>query len=220
MNVVPLRATTDASSPVHSIGRIRGLLPDGQYEVEDEGGATRACRRAASCLLKPQPGDTVLVSGPDPFRVFLIAVLEQADAAVTRIEVDAPMVLGGNAQSVTIESEAGVSLRSGAGIDMAAPRWTVRADSADCQADEARFVARKLDATLGTVKLVGRVFETVAERVVQMTRHALRIVEEVDQSRVGHLDCKARDTVRIHAKHTMVTGQDLVKVDASQIHMG
>lgn len=220
MNVVPLRVAPDASSPVHTIGTIRGLLPDGQFAIEDESGIARTCRRAASCLLKPQVGDTVLVSGPDSYRMFLIAVLEQADAAVSRIEIDGALVLGGNAHPVTIESEGKVSVRSGGVLDMAAAQWAMRAGSADCRADDMRFTARKVDATMGTMKLVGKVFETISERVVQMTRSALRIVDEVDQSRVGHLDCKARDTVRIHAKHTMVTGEDLVKIDASQIHMG
>jgi hypothetical protein len=64
------------------------------------------------------------------------------------------------------------------------------------------------------------VFEVVADRIVQMARNALRLVEEIDQVRVGHLDCKATETVRIHGNHTVVTGKDLVKVDAAQIHMG
>ena len=34
------------------------------------------------------------------------------------------------------------------------------------------------------------------------------------------MDYKASETVRIHGHHTMVTGQELVKVDAAQIHMG
>ncbi|MNT91215.1 hypothetical protein D3C72_2322770 [compost metagenome] len=62
--------------------------------------------------------------------------------------------------------------------------------------------------------------ETVADRIVQMARNTLRLVDEIDQVRVGHLDCKATDTVRIHGQHTIVTGKELVKVDASQIHMG
>lgn len=220
MNVVPLRVAPDVSSPLHSISTIHGLLPDGRFAVEDDAGVVRTCRRAASCLLKPQMGDTVLVSGPDSCRVFLIAVLEQADPTVSRIEADGALVVGGNAQSVTIESDVGVSVRSGAALDMVAAQWTMRAGSADCSLDDVRFTTRTLDATMGTMKAIGKVFETVADRVVQMTRSTLRIVEGIDQSRVGHLDCKASDTVRIHAKHTMVTAQDLVKVDGSQIHMG
>ena len=50
--------------------------------------------------------------------------------------------------------------------------------------------------------------------------NTLRIVDEMDQSRVRHLDCKASETVRINGRNTTVTGQDLVKVDAAQIHMG
>jgi len=220
MNVVPLRVASDASSPVHSIGTVRRLLDDGQFAVEDEAGGVRTCRRAASCLLKPQVGDTVLLSGPDSYRVFLIAVLEQAYAAVSRIEVDGALVLGGNAHPVAIESEGEVRLRSGTRLAMSAGQWALQADTADCRTDELRFTAKSVEATAGTTRFFGKVLETVADRIVQMARNTLRIVDEMDQSRVRHLDCKASDTVRIHGRHTMVTGQDLVKVDASQIHMG
>jgi Protein of unknown function (DUF3540) len=220
MNVVPLRVAPDASSPVHSIGTVRSLLADGQFAIEDEAGGLRTCRRAASCLLKPQLGDTVLVSGPDAYRVFLIAVLEQADAAVSRIEVDGALVLGGNAHPVAIESEGEVRLRSGTRLAMSAEQWSMRAGSADCRTDALRLTAKEVEATTGTAKLFGKVFETVADRIVQMARNTLRIVDEMDQSRVRHLDCKASETVRIHGRHTTVTGQDLVKVDAAQIHMG
>jgi hypothetical protein len=226
MNVVPLRVACDASDtsggsfPVHSIGTVRSLLPDGRFAIEDEAGGLRGCRRAASCLLRPQPGDTVLVSGPDAGRVFLIAVLEQADAAVSRIEVDGALVLGGNAHPVSIESEGEVRLRSGTRLAMDAGQWSMRAGSADCRTDELRLTAKSVEATTGTARLFGKVFETVADRIVQMARNTLRIVDEMDQSRVRHLDCKASETARIHARHTTLTGQDLVKVDAAQIHMG
>lgn len=220
MNVVPLRAAPDNATPVHFVGRLAAHLPGGQLGVEDDDGLTWRCRRAASCLLKPEVGDTVLLSGPDSHRVYLIAVIEQADASVGRIDVPGDLTLGGGSGAVSIESSTGVRLHGGQRLEMSGREWMVQAEQGDCRVDEMRVTARTVDATAGRVRLIGKVLETVADRIVQIARNALRSVDEVDQIRVGHLDCKATDTVRIHGKHTLVTGKELVKVDASQIHMG
>jgi len=220
MNVVPLRSAPADSTPVHFIGRLTAHMPDGQLEVEDDEGVAWMCRRAASCLLRPEQGDTVLLSGPDRFRVYLIAVIEQADLGTSRIEAPGNVTLGSPTGTISIESAGNLSLRSGATLEMKSTQWAMQADEGNCRVDQLHVTAQSVDATVGRTRLVGKVLETVADRIVQMARNALRLVEEVDQSRVGHLDCKATQTVRIHGQHTMVTGKELVKVDASQIHMG
>ncbi|MNR20145.1 hypothetical protein D3C85_1369730 [compost metagenome] len=60
----------------------------------------------------------------------------------------------------------------------------------------------------------------MAERVMQIARNALRFVDGVDQVRVGHLDLRAQETAIVHGKHVVITGKELMKVDAGQIHMG
>lgn len=219
MNVVSLRTATKESAPVHCMARITVLMPDGLIVVQDEEGVTRQCRRAASCLLRPAVGDLVLVSGPDAGRTYLIAVIEQADASVSHIDAVGELRLDGK-NGVSIESESDIRLESRSALKMTGTQWTLRAGEGRCHIDTLRFTSQAVDAAVGRIHLVGKVFETVADRVVQMARNALRMVEEIDQVRVGHLDCKASETVRIHGKHTVVTGKDLVKVDAAQIHMG
>jgi len=219
MTVVSLRAAPNEQTPVHFMGRLSALMPDGVMAVQDEQGAVRLCRRAASCLLRPGVGDLVLVSGPNSTRAYLIAVIEQADGAVSHIDAAGELKLGGQA-GVSIESAGDVRIQSGAALEMKSRQWGLHAGQGRCHVDEMRYTSQAVDATVGRFRLVGKVFEVVADRIVQMARNALRMVDEIDQVRVGHLDCKATETVRIHGNHTVVTGKDLVKVDAAQIHMG
>lgn len=221
MNVIALRSpATPAEVSVHMIGKVLGRDPDARILVEDEGGAQWSCRLAASCLLQPAPGDTVLFSGPDAQRVFLIAVVEQADPLASLVEVPGDLVLSAPGGSITIDSSVDLKLRGASKLDMSAKQWLARADQAQCQVGEMRFVGQALDATIGRVRLMGKVFETMADRLVSMARSALRVVDETEQVRAGHLDCEATHTVRVHGHHTVVTGKELVKVDAAQIHMG
>jgi hypothetical protein len=58
------------------------------------------------------------------------------------------------------------------------------------------------------------------DRLVHLSRTAFRMTEGVDQVRAGRIDYQAEETVRVHAKDTLVTATRLAKVDARQIHMG
>jgi len=220
MNVVPLRTVVEDSGPVQRLGRLMSADADGLLHVEAEDGALWSCRRAASCLLKPQPGDTVLMSGPDSRRVYLIAVIEQADASQSRIEVPGDLHLSAPAGEVSIDSATDIRLRSAAGLEMKATQWSLDAGQAQCHVADMRYTGQTLDATVGRLRLVGKLFESVADRMVQMARSALRLVDEVDQVRAGHLDVRAQETAVIHGKHVLLTGKELMKVDAGQIHMG
>ena len=68
-----------ASMPIHAIGTLARSGEAGRYAVETEFG-TFSSRRAASCLLEPEPGDEVLVSGPTLESAYIIAVLERPAA--------------------------------------------------------------------------------------------------------------------------------------------
>ncbi|MEN5063138.1 DUF3540 domain-containing protein [Achromobacter aegrifaciens] len=169
-----------AYDPVHLLGELLRREDDGSYAVACDG-RIWTVQRAASCLLEPQPGDEVLISGPDPARIYLIAVTVQADPART-----------------TLQAEGELLLRSGS----------------------IRMVARQLHATVGEVRLVGRSYEAVMDRMTLMARLSQRSVSEMDQVRAGAIDFQAEQSARLHAAYTVVTGGDLVKVDAKQIHMG
>lgn len=224
MSVIALRAApstdTGPARPVHLLGTVTARLPDGQFTVDDDSGERWACRRAASCLLRPETGDTVMLSGPDRARVYLIAVIEQADPSASRIEAAGDLTLAAPGGAVAIESARDLRLHSRGALDMQGAQWTVKAPQGDCQVDRMRYTGQAVDATVGRLRLLGQMIETMADRVVQMARSTFRLVDETEQVRVGHLDCQATDTVRIHGHHTVVTGKALVKVDAAQIHMG
>lgn len=218
MNGAMKKITPDAATPVQLLGTVARELENGMFLVECGGQAWR-CRRAASCLLKPGAGDTVLLAG-DSTRVFLLAVIEQADATMARIEMPGDVLLSAAQGNVTVHSARQVNLHGENGLTMQADQLALRVRQGDCVVDEMQYAGRELKGTVGVVRLIGQLCETMVDRVMQVSRNAFRMVEQTDQARVGHLDVEAGEAARIHAKTTMVTGEKLVKVDAAQIHVG
>lgn len=205
--------------PVHLLGRVSGREQDGRYRVECDGRAWHA-RRAASCLLVPAQGDEVLISGPDPSRVYLIAVTEQADPRHTRLEMAGDVVMGSADGDVALESPRAVTLRGQDAVRVETAAFSLQASDARCVTDRMRYVATEVQATVGMTRLIGKACEAVLDRLSTISRLSFRTTQEVEQVRAGTLDYEAEQAVRLHGEYTLVTGHELVKVDAKQIHMG
>ncbi|OZI35306.1 hypothetical protein CEG14_09390 [Bordetella genomosp. 1] len=206
----PAVAPGGAGQPVHALGEV-AMVVGPEYVVRTDTRQWR-CRRAASCLLAPVPGDEVLVSGPDEDRVYIIAVTLQTDPSVARLQVEGELVLGARA-GITLDSAAALRLQARERLELQAP-------VADCAVDTLSYRGKEARLTVGQVRLTGRIYELVVDKLVQMARNALRLTEETDQTRVGVLDMEARQTARLHGTYNVVTGEELVKVDGRQIHMG
>lgn len=205
--------------PVHLIGTVTRREEDGSFSVDCDGRAWRA-RQAASCLLAPQTGDQVLISGPDAARVYLIAVIEQADPGVARLETEGDMVLRSRAGSVALESTQAVRLAGRGAVSIDTASLKVQTENAHCVAAKMKYLGAEMTATVGTTRLIGKVYEAVMDRLSFLSRVSFRTTEEVEHVRAGSLDYRAEKSARVHASYTMVTGENLVKVDAKQIHMG
>jgi hypothetical protein len=222
MNIAALRspqAGTD-DAPVQRLGKVVEHLPEGSlYRVECDDGAWQ-CRRAASCLLRPELGDTVLIAGPDRYHVYLIAVIDQADDTTAHIETKGRLTLATPAGGVHIESGEAIRLQSAKAVEVSSERFALTATQADCKVDRLNYVGNAVKAMATSIHVVGRLCETVMDRLVHISRTAFRMTEQTEQVRCGQLDYEATDLARIHATQTVVTAQAVVKVDAKQIHMG
>lgn len=204
---------------VNALGRVASALPGGLYSVESEGRVLR-CQRAASCLLRPEIGDLVLVSGPDANRLYLTAVAEQADARTARLDVSGDLTLASERGAVSIESATQLSLEGREGLRMGTPQLEIDAGTADCRVGRLSYSGEEAEARVLSIRVIGRVYEAIVDRLVHLSKTAFRMTEGIDQVRASHIDYQASEMARLHGKNTVVTAKDLIKADASQIHMG
>ncbi|WP_413763527.1 DUF3540 domain-containing protein [Variovorax sp. Varisp41] len=188
----------------NALGTVLQALPGDVFQVEAQAGGERwHCPRAASCLLQPSVGDTVLVAGPRRDQAYLIAVITQAYPAQARLAVDGVL-----------------TLQAGTRLELAAPELDLQARKAEVEIGEMDYRGGEVRITTLIARFVGRTCETVLDRLSVLTRSSFRLTEEVEQVRAGQIDYQAEETLRLHAKNTLVSSKGLVKVDAEQIHMG
>jgi len=189
---------------MNAIGRVDGGAEMRVVHAVAEGGVLlehgEFANVALSCLVRPEPGDKV-------------AVLRAGGLWVTCV--------------LTRDSDAPLCLLAPGDVEIAAAALTLKAKTLNVQAGKAKFLlddvmhfGRNIAAQLSAVKIFGGVLETVAERVLLRARHSYRLVDELDHVRCGTSDHKAEGVMHIQAENTFITADNVVRMNAGQIHMG
>jgi uncharacterized protein (DUF39 family) len=170
--------------------------------------------RAASCLLAPAVGDRVLLAVEDGGEAFVLAVLTQRDPSAATISVEGDLSLRSTKGKVTVAAREGIDLVTAAAARIAAAAVDVSAQGA------LSVVSDAVKAEVEKVKLYATTLDSFFERVSQRAKRSYRAVEELDQVKARHLDYAATGNAHVRAKNTLLSADDLVKLDAEQIHVG
>jgi hypothetical protein len=188
--------------------------------IADDGRQRRVVRRAASCLLPPAVGDRVWVVGEAAGSLYVIAVLERAQASAAvglAFPGDVAVTAGGR---LTLAAQGGLDLACPAEVGVSAGQLHVQARTGQAAIEELSLFARTVFASLAKVTRVGQVLELFVDRVTQRSKHSVRVIEELDHTRAETLDYRAAGTAHVRAEHALVDGKQLVKLDGGQIHLG
>lgn len=213
-----LRRIERQGRQIQTYGVVGAVEKDG-ITVDTEYGEIFAMR-AVSCLVEPSAGDRVLVAGDLDEDLFVIAVLESGAMSATKISVTGDLHIGVPNGRFSIASAKGLDLVSASDISVTSPELVVRSGKGQVFFDSLSYIGRRVMAQAEAFKLVGGLFDTIADRISQKTKRSYRVVDEVDQVRSCQIDYRAEKNMRLKARNALVSADELVKVDGGQIHLG
>lgn len=207
-----------AAAPIHISGQVLGSGPEG-YAVKTALGMY-GTRRAASCLLEPELGDTVLVSGESAACVYIIAVLERAGDGPARIAFAGDTTLTVSGGSMSLSADNGVNLSAGGRLAMSSADLLLNCGIATTTIGRLTAIGKEMSASIGNIRLIGNALESFVERLTQFARQSTRTVEGLDQVRSGTVDYRADQNMSLRGTNVLTNAKELVKVEAQQIHLG
>lgn len=151
---------------------------------------------APSCLMHVQVGDVVACAVGTQGSAYILAILERIDPATDMI------------------------LSSKSPISVNAPQINLAATKVNIVADE-------LVANIGLLRrLIDRAEDVVGSLVASFdsifirAARSIRRVEELDELSAGHVKIDSSALVEISAEVTTIAGEELIKMQSQQIHMG
>jgi hypothetical protein len=204
---------------VHAVGEV--IRGDGEgCVVRTATAGLLECRRAASCLLQPEIGDRVLVSGPDANETFVIAVLERCTPGMQRLTLTGDTTISVQAGTLSLQGQQGIALASPQTISLSGQQLTATAATGTFVVGASQWVGRSLDATVSRLKLLGESLESLVDRVVQHSRISVRRIDEMERVESRQIDYHAQEMLSLRGEATMIGGKELIKADGKQIHLG
>jgi hypothetical protein len=214
-NVVRLK---DPADPIIRAADVVSLSPAGaQIRVD---GVKQAARVAFSCLVRPEPGDRVLCTCDESGVFYILGIIDRP--ASRRMTLSFPA-------DATLQAENGsLQMVSGRSLTLAA------ADSLSCVSETAVHKSREavvnydtvlangddLQANFNTVRLIGRVVNTMARQLIQRVKNYIRHSEDHDQVNAGQMTRKVDGLYAMDSRHTVMVSRKDTKIDGERIHMG
>jgi Protein of unknown function (DUF3540) len=203
------------SEDVGTVARIDGA----DFVIETDAGELRA-RRATSCLLEPAPGDLVLVALVSRGSSYVLAVLEREAGAPGHIVADGDLNITLGRGSLGVAAQGDVRLVSGREVSVVSGGLRVNAVDGSVVLERLSFLGTFFQAEIERAKLLGKSLDTLLERVSQRVKRSYRVVEESDHVRAESIDYAAKTSMSLHAQNTLLTAEELVKLEGEQIHLG
>lgn len=233
MTAIPVGAVRNASSEALSrVDRYRDGLNwpaeavaaelisrDGREARIAYDGAVHPARIAFGCLIRPEPGDSVLTSLAGD-TIWIISVLERKSDAPPRLWADGDLGIVSAHGNIALSAERAVDIGAGTSARIAAPEIDLHAGVARFVLDELLQVGRRVSWYVTRLRSMGEIVETFAEHVLTRAKRGSRFIEESDQMRAGDIDHRAAGTLQLQAEVAFITADTVVRVDADQIHMG
>lgn len=192
----------------------------GEKLVVHTDAAVHQAGRAASCLLEPAIGDKVLLVTDTEGGDYVLAVLERADDRGAILNLPGDTEIRSPSGRLKISSRDGIGLQTPGDIAMQGGTLKVEAVQGDITIQNLSLVGEAWRSCVDRVKTVGRTFDSILERCHQRVSRSYRLVDEIDQVKAKQIDYHADTSLQLHAKYTLMTADELVKVDGEQIHLG
>jgi hypothetical protein len=221
-----LKEGIEIMSAAKKIVRREAYLESGKVERIGEmievslGTGICEARRAKSCLVAPEVGDSVLCTLEPDGEAFVVAVLAGREGAPTKLAVDGDLALQARGGRVSLCSSEGVDIVSGGAVAMTSAELHVRAKKGTMAIEELGFFGRLVQAEVAKVSLVAQEVDSVLTRLTQRAKRVFRFVEEIDQTRAGTVDMRAQNLIAIRGENAVISARVLAKVDGEQIHLG
>ncbi|NLC36657.1 MAG: DUF3540 domain-containing protein [Alcaligenaceae bacterium] len=176
---------------------------------------------AASCLLQPAPGDTVLITHAEHGApCYILAVLQrpqQADSG--RLRLPGGNQLASDSQGVRLQAGS-ITLNAAERLNLNSAEHNVNAVSSEMNVKHWQGRFDTIESHAINVQFTAKTLSTQVGRLIQRLLESFRKVKGVDETRAGRIRVHAEDHHHIQAGHLTHNAKGFVKIDGQKIDLG
>jgi hypothetical protein len=191
---------------------------DGNFRVACGNRAVET-RPAASCLLRPQKDDTVLLTELEDGSHILLAVLFRGRKTEARLLLppDSTLECPGR---LALRAGDALDLQSGRKMDLRAEVLAVTAKSGALHIAEVRSVSDAVEICCRAFSSLGDTALSVFRSLTQCLGSSRRMVEGDDETRAGNSTLIVTENVTVMSKNGLTLAEETARTDAKLIQLG
>ncbi len=187
--------------------------------VEIKGDKIKA-KKAFSCFVEPEPGDTVICCKSEDGHFYILGILE-------RKQNNKNMIISFPSDAALEAREGNINVVSRGGITMASESLNFFSKNTvhkSCKAaisfDDVTASGTSIQASYKKLTFISHLINTVARQVINRFKGYVRHTEDNDQVKSGHMTRSVKGLFAVDTKHTIMVSRESTKIDGEKILMG
>lgn len=191
-----------------------------QWLLVQGAGPAQQVRRAASCLIQPQIGDTVLLCAAEQGHLgFVLAVLVQVNPNQGQVQLPGGASIEASQGDMKLKCNS-LTLQGTQSMNLQSPTLKVGATHAEVQIKHGKGWFQSFDIEALRLSTTAKSITTVAKRVMQRFEESFRWVDQVDQTHAGRVRTKVDGHFHVQSRHTTMRSEGHVRIDGEKIDLG
>jgi len=182
---------------------------------------TLRAEKAASCLMEPCAGDTVLLVCGEAGGNFILAVLRREDAQTGADMIfEGPVRVSVKNGGFALSAHDDLSLASHRSLSLTSAAIGIHADTGEAKIGEVSLVSRLLKTHIEYVKSVAVTVDEIYQKLTQRLENCFRFIKDQEEVQSGSSRYLAEDLLTIHSKNSLIVAEEHVTINAEKIHLG
>lgn len=177
---------------------------------------------AASCLLRPFPGDRVLASLGGVDDTFLLAVLTRGGAPgrAAEISLAGDVTLNVRNGVLRMNADEGIHLATRQDASFLAKHVELNAEAGRACLEHVSFSGKVLECSFESVRRLAGKCEELFGHLLQKCGRSTKMVEGHDEVQAGSMRRAVDGTMSMQSKNMIQMAEENVRIDADKIHLG
>jgi hypothetical protein len=206
--------------PVLDFAMVTGERDSGYAVLAGE--ETYAARKAAGCLVKPEPGDSVLISLDAFGRCFILTVLERGENGALRTDLDltGDVNLTVHGGKLRLSADEDLTLGARNELSVTSGKLSVHAGEGEASFDRVSLLTRILTTQAKRIKRIADTCEEFFDTLTQRLTNCFRSIQDHDETQAGSARQVVSETWLVQTRNTAMMAEQDVKIDAEHIDLG
>lgn len=198
--------------------KIRNIL-DELFVITDDTGHNYRAEKAASCLMSPQIGDSVLVARVSS-KLFVLAVLQQKDANKSNISLNGDVEFKIPNGSLHLSAQKGLHFSTPEDLNLIAKKFGITGDSLVTVVKKINFYGDLAEMQLQNLKFVSNQVKSTINVAIQQFGRRHANIDGLESTTAGTIKQTAKEIMNLKSKFAFIKAKKNIKMDGEQILMG